>query len=83
IPETWIPGYPWCLWLHAPVWNMALEHRYHQQSLVLDSAQARRISDAARQYGSYVVLGYSERSRASLFIGLWMFIEEGASVGVR
>ncbi|MCK9700676.1 carbon-nitrogen hydrolase family protein [Pseudomonas syringae pv. syringae] len=82
-PETWIPGYPWFLWLDAPAWNMPLVQRYHQQSLVLDSPQARRISDAARHLGLYVVLGYSERHKASLYIGQWIIDDRGETVGVR
>lgn len=82
-PETWIPGYPWFLWLDAPAWNMPLVHRYHQQSLVLDSPQARRISAAARQAGIYVVLGYSERSHGSLYIGQWIIDNHGETVGIR
>lgn len=82
-PETWIPGYPWFLWLDAPAWNMPLVQRYHQQSLVLDSAQARRISDAARKAGIYVVLGYSERVNGSLYIGQWIIDDQGDTVGVR
>jgi len=82
-PETWIPGYPWFLWLDTPVANMPLVHRYHQHSLVLDSDEARRISDAAREHGIHVVLGYSERANASLYIGQWIIDDQGQTVGVR
>ncbi|GAB7533665.1 hypothetical protein PS3A_60810 [Pseudomonas sp. 3A(2025)] len=82
-PETWIPGYPWFLWLDAPAWNMPLVYRYHQNSLVLDSPQARRISEAAREAGIYVVLGHSERSKGSLYIGQWIIDDKGETVGVR
>ncbi|MCK9796261.1 carbon-nitrogen hydrolase family protein [Pseudomonas sp. MAFF 302030] len=82
-PETWIPGYPWFLWLDAPAWHMPLVHRYHQNSLVLDSPEARRISDAARQAGIYVVLGHSERVNGSLYIGQWIIDDQGQTVGVR
>ncbi|WP_455925190.1 nitrilase [Pseudomonas putida] len=82
-PETWIPGYPWFLWLDTPVANMPLVHRYHQHSLVLDSDEARRISDAAREYAIHVVLGYSERANASLYIGQWLIDDQGQTVGTR
>ena len=36
-PETWIPGYPWFLWLNSPAANMPLVYSYHQHSLVLES----------------------------------------------
>lgn len=82
-PETWIPGYPWFLWLDAPAAYMHLVHRYHQNSLVLDSPEARRISDAAREYGIHVVLGHSERANGSLYIGQWIIDAQGQTVGVR
>lgn len=82
-PETWIPGYPWFLWLDAPAAYMPMVKRYHENSLVLDSTQARRISDAARECAIHVVLGYSERANASLYIGQWIIDAEGKTVGVR
>lgn len=82
-PETWIPGYPWFLWLDSPAANMPLVHRYHLNSLVLDSVQSRRISQAAREAGIYVVLGYSERSNGSLYIGQWIVDDKGQTVGTR
>lgn len=82
-PETWIPGYPWFLWLDAPAAYMPLVHRYHENSLVLDSEQARRISDAARRHGIHVVLGYSERSHGSLYIGQWLIDDQGKTLGIR
>ncbi len=82
-PETWIPGYPWFLWLDSPIANMSMVHRYHCNSLVLDSTQARRISDAARDAGIHVVLGYSERAAGSLYIGQWIIDDLGQTVGVR
>ncbi|WP_409302475.1 carbon-nitrogen hydrolase family protein [Pseudomonas sp. KCJK8993] len=82
-PETWIPGYPWFLWLDAPANYMPLVQRYHQNSLVLDSEQARRISEAARQHGIHVVLGYSERDHGSLYIGQWLIDDQGRTLGTR
>lgn len=82
-PETWIPGYPWFLWLDNPLMNMPLVQRYHCNSLVLDGAQALRISRAAREANIYVVLGYSERAAGSLYIGQWVIDDQGQTVGVR
>lgn len=82
-PETWIPGYPWFLWLDAPASYMHLVQRYHENSLVLNSAEAQQISDAARKYGIHVVLGHSERVNSSLYIGQWIIDSQGQTVGVR
>ena len=48
-PETWLPGYPWFIWLDSPAWGMQFVQRYHDHSLVYGSPQAQRIADAARQ----------------------------------
>lgn len=82
-PETWIPGYPWFLWLGAPATYMHWIQQYHQNSLDLNSAQAAKISAAARDNRIYVVLGYSERDHGSLYIGQWIINDLGETVGVR
>ncbi|PHM39144.1 aliphatic nitrilase [Xenorhabdus mauleonii] len=28
-PETWIPGYPWFIWLDSPLWGMQFLKQYH------------------------------------------------------
>lgn len=82
-PETWIPGYPWFLWLNSPATNMPLVYQYHQNSLVLDSAQAKRIADAAQQNNIVVVLGFSERDHGSLYISQWLIGSNGETIGIR
>lgn len=82
-PETWIPGYPWFLWLDSPAANMPMVYQYHQNSLVLDSVQAKRIADAARQHNIWVVLGFSERDHGSLYISQWIIDSNGETVGTR
>src|SRR6476619_5471556 len=49
-PETWVPGYPWWIWLGAPAWGMQFVQRYHDQSLALDGAEAARLAEAAREH---------------------------------
>ncbi len=31
-PETWVPGYPWWIWLDSPAWGMQFVQRYHDNS---------------------------------------------------
>ena len=82
-PETWIPGYPWFLWLNSPAHNFPLVYEYHKNSLVLESEQAQRIADAAKQYSIRVVLGFSEKDHGSLYISQWMIGSEGETIGTR
>ena len=46
-PETWIPGYPWHIWVGTPAWAIAkgFVQRYFDNSLSYDSPLARQIAD--------------------------------------
>src|SRR5580698_2369690 len=57
-PETWIPGYPWWIWLSAPAMGMQYVQRYHDNSLVVGSAEFGRLSQAARDCGIWLSTGY-------------------------
>ena len=64
-PETWIPGYPWWIWLSSPAAGMQFVSRYHDNSLVIGSAEFNRLTQAARDLGIWVTLGYqSVRQRS-------------------
>lgn len=82
-PETWIPGYPWFLWLDSPAANMPLVYQYHLNSLELNSDQAKKIADAAKQYNIYVILGFSERDHGSLYISQWIIDNHGETIANR
>lgn len=68
-PETWIPGYPWFIWLSSPAWGMQFIQRYHDNSLEVASPEMDALRAAARQNGIYVAMGYSERDGGSLYMG--------------
>ena len=76
-PETWLPGYPWFIWLGAPIWGMQFIKRYHENSLVLDSREMASLRDAARKSGIHVALGYSERDGGSLYMGQCLIDDAG------
>lgn len=82
-PETWLPGYPWFIWLDSPAWGMQFIQRYHDNSLVYGSPQADRIAKAARDNSIMVVMGHSERQGGSLYIGQWIIDAEGRTVAQR
>lgn len=68
-PETWIPGYPWFLWLDSVAWQSQFVVPYAQNSLEVGSAEFARLEDAARSLGIAIALGYSERDHGSLYMG--------------
>lgn len=82
-PETWIPGYPWWIWLDSPAWGMQFVQRYHDNSLVVGSAEFDRIKQAAGKHKIWVSLGYSEKAAGSLYIAQALIDDQGATVQTR
>ena len=82
-PETWLPGYPWFIWLDSPAWGMQFIQRYHDNSLTYGSAQAERIAQAAKDHSIMVVMGHSEKQGGSLYMGQWIIDAEGRTVAQR
>ena len=79
-PETWIPGYPFWIWLGSPAWGMQFVQCYHDNSLVVGSPEYQRIADAARDNDIVVVMGYSEKSGGSLYMGQAIIDATGQTV---
>lgn len=82
-PETWLPGYPWFIWLDAPAWGMRFVQRYADNSLVYGSPEAQAIAGAAREHHITVALGLSERDGGSLYIAQWLIGPDGATIARR
>lgn len=76
-PETWIPGYPWWIWLSAPAMGMQYVQRYHDNSLIVGSAEFGRLSQAARDCGIWLSTGFSEKAGGSLYMGQALFDDQG------
>jgi nitrilase len=82
-PETWIPGYPWWIWLGSPAWGMQFVPRYHDSSLVLGSPAVDRLVEAAHDNDIHVAIGYCERAGGSLYMGQMFISREGEIVATR
>jgi len=82
-PETFIPGYPWFIWLDSPAWGMQFVQRYHDNSLVYGSPQAERLAKAAKDNAIMVVMGHSEKQGGSLYMGQWIIGPDGRTIAMR
>lgn len=82
-PETWIPGYPWWIWLNPPALGMAFVQRYFDNSLVVGSDEFKRLENAARANKIWLSVGYSERARGSLYIAQALIDDEGRTTLTR
>ncbi|MBB3661646.1 aliphatic nitrilase [Prauserella sediminis] len=81
--ETFIPGYPWWIWLDSPAAGMAYVPRYAQNSMTRDGVEMQRIADAAARHGVHVVLGFSERAAGSLYMAQAFISDTGELISVR
>ncbi|KAI0012578.1 putative nitrilase [Xylariaceae sp. FL0662B] len=79
-PEVWIPGYPWSMWTASVIDNASLIHDYMANSMPRDSDQMKRILAAVKKAGMFIVLGYSERDGASLYMAQSFISPEGEIV---
>ena len=84
-PETFIPGYPWQIWLGAPAWAIGrgFVQRYFDNSLAYDSPQAEKIRKAVKRAKLTAVIGLSERDGGSLYIAQWIIGPDGETVARR
>jgi nitrilase len=82
-PETFIPGYPWFIWLDSPAWGLQFIQRYHDNSLVYASPEAARIAEAAREHEIVVVMGLSEKHEGSVYMAQWIIDADGNTVAKR
>ena len=82
-PEVYLPGYPWWIWLGSPAWGMQFVQRYVENSLDLKSEQFERLCKAAATYRIHVVMGYSERSFGTLYLGQAIIDDNGKVIGTR
>ena len=67
-PETWIPGYPWFIWLAAPAWGLQFIPRYHDNSMAVDSGEMRTLCGAAKENDIYALIGFSEKLGGSRYM---------------
>ncbi|MFC4124764.1 nitrilase-related carbon-nitrogen hydrolase [Nocardia rhizosphaerae] len=67
-PETFLPGYPWWLWLNAVDWGSEFRSRYLANAVTRDGVELRTIVHAARRTGMWVSLGFAEREGATVYM---------------
>ena len=82
-PETWLPGYPWYIWLDATAMYMPLVPRYVANSVVEGSEQDKRLAKAARDNMIHVVMGLSWNVNGTLYMGQWHYGPDGEVISRR
>lgn len=82
-PETFIPGYPWWIWLDSPADGMRFVKEYSDNAMTSDGPHMERIREAARESNIYVVLGYTDKVGGSLYMAQAFITSDGELQGVR
>lgn len=82
-PETWLPGYPWYIWLDAPAMTMGYVPRYAANSIVEGSPQDLALAAAARDNKIHVVMGLSWNVGGTLYMGQWHYGPAGETISRR
>lgn len=81
--ESWLPGYPFHIWLGAPAWSMQFTIPYVDNSLDLESAEFGSLLKAAADNNIMVAMGYSERCGGSLYLGQCLIDADGSLIYAR
>ncbi|MEX0286303.1 MAG: carbon-nitrogen hydrolase family protein [Paracoccaceae bacterium] len=82
-PETYLPGYPWYIWLDAPALTMHNVPIYAANSIVEGSEQDKRLAEAARAGNIHVVMGLSWNVNGTLYMGQWHYGPDGEIISRR
>lgn len=82
-PETYLPGYPWYIWLDAPAMNMQYVPQYSANSIVDGSEQDKRLAKAAKDNKMQVVMGVSWNVNGTLYMGQWHYGANGEMISRR
>lgn len=82
-PETYLPGYPWYIWLDAPAMNMPMVPQYSANSIVEGSQQDKRLAKAAKDNNIQVNMGVSWNVNGTLYMGQWHYGADGEMIARR
>jgi nitrilase len=80
-PETYIPAYPYWIWLGSPTWGAPFFAELYKNSVEIPSATTEAIGEAAKKANAYVVMGLNERDKDTLYNTLLYFNREGEIIG--
>ena len=82
-PETWIPGYPWWLWLGPPAWGLQFVPRYHANSMRIDGPEMAALCKAAGRGKINVMMGFTEIDGGSLYMAQALIGDHGKLIYAR
>ncbi len=82
-PETFLPGFPWWMWLNSVDWGEDFAARYLANSLAADGLELQAVASAANRKGVTVSLGFAERAGREVFMSQALIETDGTITIVR
>ncbi|MEU4415085.1 nitrilase-related carbon-nitrogen hydrolase [Nocardia salmonicida] len=76
-PETFLPGFPWWMWLNSVDWGEEFLARYLANAVTADGPELRAIAYAARRTGVHVSIGIAERAGREVFMSQALIDADG------
>ena len=75
--EVWLPGYPFTIWLQPPMVSMGVVMAHRAGAIRLDGPEMAAIGEAAARAGCWVMMGFAERDRGSIFCAQALLDDRG------
>jgi nitrilase len=75
--ESWLPGFPFWIWLGTPAWGSDFFVELHRNAVEADGKEIAAIRAAAKRNKLEVVLGATERDGGSLYCTLFYLGSKG------
>jgi len=83
-PETFIPCYPWWIWMGInSVKRAELFTRLYKNSLEIPGKEMDKLCNAARKYEIFLVIGLNERDGGTLYNSQILIDSQGNLIGKR
>jgi len=80
--ESFIPGYPWFIWMGPPSWWLPYQQQLHKNALTLPSDELDALAAAADEADAHVMIGATVRDGDSLYVSQVYLNRDGEFEGV-
>lgn len=76
-PESFLPGYPYWIWVDDPISTMPYTQQFFAQVLECPGAELAKIASCAKENHIYVCIGATEREQSSVYDTQFLFGDDG------
>jgi nitrilase len=82
-PESFIPGYPYWLWLEPPFGSARYYKDFFKNAVQVPSPTTKRLCQSAKKANSHVVMGMTSREAGTLYNAMLFIDSSGEIMGYR